>query len=145
MVLASEILARAHEQKNWALPHLSDRELVQSFLNLDNEIHLLRLLKWLNATNTITTQKKNTILIFKEWGWLDVKTFKDATDALKELFRLEQEKSPKNIDIVLVRADSSEEIKLAFKNYFSDATDFINLIDKWCNILYNAKKLRKIQ
>jgi hypothetical protein len=42
------------------------------------------------------------------------------------LFELEK-KYPER-DIVLVRADTSDEIREAFKNYFSDARDFISLI-----------------
>lgn len=32
------------------------------------------------------------------------------------------------LDIVLVKADSKEEIRMAFKNYFSDAKDFPSLL-----------------
>jgi putative GTP pyrophosphokinase len=69
-----------------------------------------------------------------------VKSFRDATDALRALFTLEKQ-MPES-DIVLVRADSSEEVRLAFRNYFSDAREFIRLIDSACAKLsgHNAPK-----
>jgi putative GTP pyrophosphokinase len=41
-------------------------------------------------------------------------------------------------DIVLVRADTSEDVRLAFKNYFSDARDFIGLVEDGCARLSRA-------
>lgn len=38
-------------------------------------------------------------------------------------------------DIVLVRADSGEEVRLAFRNYFADAAYFIDLLDSGCQRL----------
>jgi ppGpp synthetase/RelA/SpoT-type nucleotidyltranferase len=133
MLLASEILARSYEDCLGPLPELDNRELVEKFLTLDAEIHLLRTLKGLNQTDTHINKNKNAILIFKESGELEVKSFKDATEALRTLFRLEKE-IPHD-DIVLVRADTTDEVRMAFKNYFSDARDFIELIEKGCQIL----------
>jgi putative GTP pyrophosphokinase len=128
MILASEILARVYEETNGPLPELENKKLVEEFLKIDSEINLMRTLKGLNSTDTEITKNKNAILIFKTTGDIEVKTYKDATDALKALFVLEKE-IPHN-DIVLVRADTSEDIRLAFKNYFSDARDFISLIEE---------------
>ena len=44
-------------------------------------------------------------------------------------------------DIVLVRADTTEDVRLAFKNYFSDAQDFIQLIEKGCSKLTKSKNI----
>jgi hypothetical protein len=52
-------------------------------------------------------------LIFNESGNLIVKTYRNAPEALRELFRIETE-SPER-DIELVRADSNEEVRLAYK------------------------------
>ena len=58
------------------------------------------------------------------------------------LFQLE-ETMPHN-DIVLVRADSSDEVRLAFRNYFSDAREFIRLVESACAKLsgHNLPKQR---
>jgi putative GTP pyrophosphokinase len=80
----------------------------------------------LNIVETESTKNKNSILIFRENGELEIRSFKEATDALKELFKIEKEYP--NLDVVLVKADTNEEIRMAFKNYFSDAKDFIRLL-----------------
>lgn len=130
MALASEILARAHEGLNGPLPDKSDRELLEEFLNLDKQLSLLQMLRGLNQAKSEISDKKNMILIFSATGELEVKSYRDATDALRALFILEKQ-MPES-DIVLVRADSSEEVRLAFRNYFSDAREFIRLIDSAC-------------
>ncbi|MFT3796593.1 RelA/SpoT domain-containing protein [Flavobacterium sp.] len=134
MVLASEILARAFENTKGPLPEIKNRELVNQFVELDTELQFLKTLKSLNATpNTKILDHKNSILIFNEERDLEIRLFRDATDAIKELFKLEKE-NPK-LDIVLVRADTSSEVRMAFKNYFTDAQDFIDYIEKGCHSL----------
>lgn len=129
MALASEILARAHEGLKGPFQEKSDREILDEFLAIDKELSLLKTLRGLNQARSEVSDKKNTILIFSEKG-LEIRSFRDATDALRTLFFLE-ENMPHN-DIVLVRADSSEEVRLAFRNYFSDAREFIRLLDQAC-------------
>lgn len=133
MALASEILARAHESLTGPFPHLTDREVLAEFLALDKELTLLQTLRGLNSVKSEISTKRNTILIFSETGDLEVKSFRDAPDALRALFDLET-LFPQR-DIVLVRADSNEEIRLAFRNYFTDAGDFLFLLDRACATL----------
>jgi ppGpp synthetase/RelA/SpoT-type nucleotidyltranferase len=133
MRFASEILARAFEDRNGPLPVLDDSEVVRGFLDAEAEIHLLQTLRGLNSVDSVVTEKRNAILMFRGDEELEVFDFRDATDALRKLFELE--KQFPDSDIVLVRADTSEEVRLAFKNYFADATDFLDLIDRGCAIL----------
>lgn len=133
MALASEILARAHERTKGPYPDLSDRALVKQFLALDRELRLLRMLRGLNATNKAVSAKRNAILIMSATGELEVRTYREAPDALRALFELEKEMPDR--DIVLVRADSSDDVRIAFRNYFSDARDFIRLIEDGCTRL----------
>lgn len=133
MALASEILARAHEGLKGPYPEKSDREILEEFLVLDNELSLLKTLRGLNQAKSEVSDKKNAILIFSDTGDLEIKSFRYATEALRVL--LELEKQMPNNDIVLVRADSSEEVRIAFRNYFSDASEFIRLIDDACTTL----------
>lgn len=130
MAYASEILARVFEKLKGPFPDLSDKEVVRCFIELDHEIGLLRTLRGLNAADKAVTDNRNAILIFTAAGDLEVETFRDATDALQALFTLE--KNYPERDIVLVRADTSDEVRLAFKNYFSDAQDFIRLVEDGC-------------
>ena len=133
MALASEILARVYEDSRGPFPALSDREVLDKFLILEKELSLLKTLKGLNQAENDVANKRNVILMFSQDGKLDVRSYRDATDALRSLFDLE--KQFPNKDIVLVKADSSEEIKLAFRSYFSDAKEFLNLIEGACTQL----------
>jgi hypothetical protein len=81
-------------------------------------------------------------LIFSETGDLEVRAFRDAPDALRALFDLEKQFPDR--DIVLVRADTSEEVRLAFRNYFSDAREFIRLVEDGCARLTRTKQLKPI-
>lgn len=135
MALASEILARGHEDLKGAYPDLSNSDLLEKFKKLDEELHLIQTLAGLNSVQAKDTENKNSILIFNTDGSLEVKSYREATDALKALFKLEQERP--NLDIVLVKADSNEEIREAFKSYFSDAKDFIRLLTEAQQIVEN--------
>lgn len=130
MALASEILARAHESKLGPFPNMSDREVLESFLALDKELGLMQTLRGLHQAKSDISDKKNSILIFDASGELTIRSYRDATDALRELFEMEKEMPEK--DIVLVRADSSDEVRTAFRNYFTDAREFIRLLDAGC-------------
>lgn len=138
MALASEILARAHEGLTGPFPQLTDREVLAEFLALDKELTLLQTLRGLDSAKSEISTKRNTILIFSEAGDLEVKSFRDAPDALRALFELETQFPQR--DIVLVRADSGEEIRLAFRNYFTDARDFLLLLDSACAMLSGHAK-----
>lgn len=133
MVLASEILSRAFENSLGSLPESEDSEVVSEFLQLDQELGLMNMLRGLNAADSAATEDRNVILIFSKTNDLEVRTFRDATDALRALFDMEQ--SNPGYDVVLVRADSSEEVRIAFKNYFSDARDFIKLVEDGCQVV----------
>jgi hypothetical protein len=142
MALASEILARAHEGQTGPFPDIPDRDLVASFLEIDGQLGLLKMLRGLSAANRDVSAKRNAILIFSETGDLEVRAFRDAPDALRALFDLEKQFPDR--DIVLVRADTSEEVRLAFRNYFSDAREFIRLVEDGCARLTRTKQLKPI-
>src|SRR5271166_640682 len=131
--LSSEIIARVFEDSKSSQPNLSDADLVREFLELDDEIGFISLLHGLNTADSEISTKKNVILIFSEEGSLEMRAFRDATEALRALFKIEEGSPGK--DVVLVRADTSDEIRIAFKNYFSDARDFITLIEQGCEKL----------
>lgn len=141
MALASEILARVHEEASGPFPDVPDRELVREFLEIESMVGLMQTLRGLNVANTEISSNRNAILIFPDSGDLEVKTFRDATDALRALFTLEREMP--GTDIVLVRAATSEEVRLAFRNYFTDAQDFIRLIDHGCETLAGVRPARR--
>lgn len=142
MALASEILSRAHENATGPFPQLANEDVLKQFLDLDNELGLLRMLRGLQSIDLNASKKKNFILIFDKSGKLETRAFENATEALKSLFQVEKESGEK--DVVLVRADTNEEVRLAYKNYFSDARDFISLIDLGCLKLSKGGRVRHL-
>lgn len=96
----------------------------------------MRTLRGIEATEIIKSKKKNAILIFPNVGELRILTYESAPEALRELFRLEKEQP--GSDIVLVRADTNDAIRLAYKNYFSDAREFVHLVEEGCRKLESA-------
>ena len=132
---ASEIIARAFESKKSCLSDLSDEQVVKGFKELDSKLNFMRMLRGLNVVDRHFSKRKNAILIFDEGGGsdLEIRLYPSAPAALEALFELEAENPGK--DIVLVRADTGEDVKIAFKNYFTDARDFIKRIDKGCKRL----------
>jgi ppGpp synthetase/RelA/SpoT-type nucleotidyltranferase len=141
MALASEILARVYEDATGPFPDKQDRDVVREFLGMEARIGLMQTLRGLNVANTQISSNRNAILTFLDTGDLEVRTFRDATDALRALFELERERP--GSDIVLVRADTTEEVRLAFRNYFSDAQDFIRLIERGCEKLAGVRPARR--
>lgn len=137
MALASEIIARKHEQRNGPFPRIGNKELVKEFLAIEKELNLLNTLRGLNEIDTEVSKRKNVILIFTPQGDLETKTYRSAPEALRDLFKLETELQ--DCDIVLVKADTSEEIRFAFKNYFSDTKDFVSLLENACRSLVRTK------
>ena len=80
MLMASEILTRAHERMKGSLPDVPDRDLVGSFLAAEKELGLLQTLRGLNAADKVVSSKRNAILIFSEGKPLEVKQYRDAPD-----------------------------------------------------------------
>ena len=136
--LASEVIARSFEDARSCLPELSNKVVVEQFLALDVELNFMRMLRGLNSADSAISDKKNIILIFREGddeeeGELEIRSYPEATVALRSLFELERENP--GVDIVLVKGDKPEDVREAFKNYFSDARQFIKLIEEGCAYL----------
>ena len=140
LALASEIISRAFENLSSSMPEIDNTDLVQEFTRLDAELNFMRMLRGLNVADRHISDNKNVILIFSdEPEGLEIKTFPDATTALRTLFELERANPGK--DIVLVRGDSPEDVREAFKNYFSDAREFIMFIDEGCQKLMDHRTI----
>lgn len=141
---ASEIIARAHEGMRSCLADLDDKEVVKRFLELDTQTNFLDMLRDLNAADPAISPKQNLILIFDrgESGRervLEVKAYSEATVALQSLFELERDNP--GMDIVLVKGNSPRDVREAFKNYFTDAREFLDLVEDGCTSLAGGKRL----
>lgn len=124
---ASEIIARAYENRKSCKNTLSNEELINEFKKLEEKTHLLMKLQQIKMlSNRIPKETKNIILHFsiqKNSISLAIYSFKTSNEATEVCFLME-EKYPDD-DIVLVKAFNGKNIRNAFKNYFADAKDFI--------------------
>ncbi|MGI4758548.1 MAG: RelA/SpoT domain-containing protein [Janthinobacterium lividum] len=129
MAYASELIARYAEQRSSCLPDTDSPSLVSEFSRLESELGLLKLLRGLNAARNHISNRKDMILIFED-DHLVIRDYRRSAAALQALFKLESE--TRTGDVVYVRADKGEDVRNAFRNYFSDATEFLSLIDQAC-------------
>jgi ppGpp synthetase/RelA/SpoT-type nucleotidyltranferase len=127
--LASELLARIHEAMPPRLfPELGNKELITEFEALNKEIRVMQTLLDLVINEWIAdrVEANHIILRINKMEGFKLYQFDLELEAATKLLELEKEFPEDNI--VLVGAQSVEELKSAFRNYFNDVKDFINLI-----------------
>ena len=140
--VSSEILARALENMHSSMRETSARDLLYNIEKLEDETHIQRLFSNLNANIGEFDFKKISILIFKyaqnetQESSLEVKTFQSVPAAINEYCRLEKDLVGR-ADIVLVGTSSVENMKSAFRNYFADTSDFLEMMED------SKKRLRR--
>ncbi|MEM5520276.1 RelA/SpoT domain-containing protein [Sulfitobacter sp. AS59] len=138
-VLASELLRRRYEPHTCRQLEDTNQELVSEFMKLEEKHGMLKTLKGVKPSDEEFTSSRNSILIFNEIrDEVTVKSYPDFRTAVAEYFRLEREKDD-NTDVVLVAADDAESVRFGFKNYFSDAREFVELTETACSDLFNQK------
>lgn len=130
--LTSEIIARTNEKQSSCKASLSNCALIKQFNDLENRIHLLRALKGLSIIKQhIPKKERNLILVFSNRGGnkysVEIFPFESRPEATRAYF--EMEKLRGDDDIVQVNAESRESLRSAFRNYFSDAKDFVQLVE----------------
>jgi putative GTP pyrophosphokinase len=122
--LTSEMIARIHEDLSSCYPDMPDDELVEKFNDLNAEIHLMATLRGLQAIHK-SGSAGNVILQFSGDN-LIMHPIRNISRATAEYFQLEKD-NPGD-DIVLVRADTFDEIRSSYRNYFSDTGEFIRYV-----------------
>ncbi len=131
--LASEIIARTEEDTKSCYPNLTNEELYKSFNDIEEDTRLLKSLVDLkiisqSGDERFSILKQNIILIYTKND--NITRFHNYTTlplAQKKYFELEKEYG-ETADVVLVRAPTEANLKQAYKNYFSDARDFVHLV-----------------
>lgn len=143
-ILASEIIARGFEKSYSCEPEVANKDLVKEFDEIENRIKLLQRLKSIKTINFAITsvanlKRKNLILqtTHKEGAGIRIYSYDSLSLATKKYFELEKSATPDE-DIVLVRAETHDSIRQAFKNYFSDTGDFTSLIENGIERLKNT-------
>lgn len=126
--LASEILARVHEERKSCLPDLTDVQLIEEFETLDADLSVMGMFYNLATFEWIDAQakSKHVILQMPRGERLRLHSFDLELEASATLLELERQ-FPED-DIVLVGADTVSEVTSAFRNYFHDVGDFLRLM-----------------
>lgn len=145
--LASEILARNYENRNSCMNDLNNEDLIAEFLRVDMRLGMMLTFQNLKLSENKVRFRTNMILIFPlqsdstKGSDLEVETFDSINKAIERYDQLEKDLAGK-ADIVLVRADNPESIRDAFRNYFSDAIDFVKYLMDGVEELRSKPKLK---
>lgn len=138
--LASEIIARSAEGLQSCCPELSASNLIEEFYAADRRLGLLSTFENLRQTSGQGIKfKRNTLLIFRfsvpqTEEPLLVQTFENVNRAIEAYDEMEKQYGD-SADIVLVRGETEENIRDAFRNYFSDARAFVDLMTTGIKVL----------
>lgn len=136
---ASEIIARAYENRKSCKSELSNKELVEGFQLLESKTQLLQRLKQLRTLSKFPELfKQNLVIHFTMVNGLpsyEINGFNSLQIAGIHYFILE--KRFPNDDIVLVKSSDKKSILEAYRNYFADAKDFTGYIEEGLKKLLN--------
>lgn len=133
---SSEILARYFENLNASHPDISDDSLVDKINELENNTRILQLFRRVNSKVVDIDFKMNNILVFpfvdqsdENQSELEILPFTSVKQAIDRYNSLEKEREG-TADVVLVRADNFENLRITFRNYFADTTEFVAHMDE---------------
>jgi len=128
--IASEIIARRHENITRAFLDVSTENLQQELQSLEERLGILRRLKVLKQfEDEDSLQKHNVLNIYRKVDGslgLQVFPFKTAAPAIALADRLET--STESVNAVYVRSDSPQQLRSAYRNYFYDPVDFVDIL-----------------
>lgn len=127
--LASEMMARTQEGMPPKLfPELGNKELRAEFEAVNNEIGVMQMLIDLIINEWMADQAKSDHIILHISKKAEFKLYQFDLELEASTKLLELEKEFPEDNIVLVGAQNLEEVKSAFRNYFNDVREFINLM-----------------
>lgn len=134
--IASEVLARIYEYSTSCYPDKTVSELVSSLKSLERDTRVLELFRRVNSKMVSIDFKKNNILIFplvatarENQSDLTILSFDNVYRAIDRYNYIERQYQGQ-ADVVLVRADSFDNMRVTFRNYFADTTDFVDYLDE---------------
>ena len=132
--LCSELLSRAHEGMVGPSPELSDKELMNEYDSLEGRLHAIARLRGLTSSEFHKFARTSKLFILINYtsgpkeATFEAEGFPDYTSAVSRYAELESELQDV-ADVVLVGSSQQDAIKLAYTNYFSDASTFLTLLD----------------
>lgn len=128
--LASEIIARSHEEIHQAFQEQTLNDLRAELQTLEDDLNILGRLEVLKQFESADKLKKHNVLnIYRDENGLpalEVIPFPSATKAIEKASQLESDTS--SINAVYVRSDNPNQLRSAYRNYFNDPIDFVKII-----------------
>lgn len=128
--IASEIIARRHENIANSFAEVETEVLLKKLQKLEKSMGILRRLELLKQfEDEDNLQNHNVLNIYrKEDGSLSLEIipYKSAAPAIAKATELE--KSEESLNAVYVRSDNPKQLRSAYRNYFYDPVDFVRLI-----------------
>jgi putative GTP pyrophosphokinase len=128
--LVSELLARYHENAAHALTDLTIDDLRTRIRELDATLGIMGRLRAMRAVEDFPQLKRHNVLnvVKGERGEprLEVFVFNNSVEAIRKSQELES--SSQSLNAVYVASDRPGELRRAYKNYFNDPLDFVELV-----------------
>lgn len=128
--IASEIIARRHEDMCRAFVDVSTHDLQAELQSLEERLGILRRLELLKQfEDEENLQNHNVLNIHRRLDGsleLEVLPFKTAASAIAKASELEA--SEESVNAVYVRSDNPKQLRSAYRNYFYDPIDFVKII-----------------
>lgn len=127
--IASELIARTHERLTRAFLDLSTNDLQGEFSELEHELGILQRLDALRQFDGFDNLGKHNVLniVFSKGSFrLEVYRFRSPNQAIEKANELESDLF--SVNAVYVRADNPAQLRSAYRNYFNDPVDFVNLV-----------------
>ena len=127
MALAGEILARGLEGCVGPFGGWTNNQVVSRFIELDLDLGLRLRLKALQVADQTKNSPHGHVVLSKSGFTLTVTNFDNAENAMAYLF--EKERLEPETDTVYVTGDTVDGIRLGYKNYYDDATEFLVMLE----------------
>lgn len=133
-LICSEILARTHETRTGFCADASEIDLVKEYQALEGDLHAIHRLRNLTSSEFQNFARSSRLFILINYTsgpketQLEALGFSDNASAVSRYSEIEAELQDV-ADVVLVGASQQDSIKLAYTNYFSDASGFITALD----------------
>lgn len=128
--VASELIARRHENMTMALTELTTCELIDELNDLEEDLGIMQRLGLLRQfEDEGKLQTHNVLNIYRlddETISLEVLPFSSANEAIAKASELESDED--SLNAVYVRAENPTQLRSAYRNYFNDPVDFVELL-----------------
>lgn len=135
LLIASEILSRAHEGVPGYCANEEINALIEEFCHLEDQYRSILRLRELSTSEFGQFARSARLFVLvnffepQDFGPLIAYGYSDNRSAVESYENLEKEHQGR-ADVVLVGATEQDAVKLSYTNYFSDASIFLRLLDE---------------